>query len=538
MTQVAAPFQPAVKTAEKQSALAWIAANQAQLSKDHAHLWDLAEPSWREYRSAAWFVDRLRQAGFTVEEGSAGMPTAFCATWGTEGPVLGGYAEYDAVPGMCQAPIAKRQPRDGFSPHAAGHTDPHSALGLGALAGFLAAKAAFEKHGIKARLKFFGEPAEKMCGSKPVHAAHGYYDNLDVAISFHPSSLPALANTTVWDTHCGAYWSKVYTFECPSPETWMSAMAREGANNSHSSARAPGALDAVCLMYTTSKYTKENMLPHTGGWTMNEAILVAGQATADNIAPHVGQIQYSLRAATVVMQEKAFAVLDNNADAVAQITHCTVSKDWITKTRPGLPNHALAEITYRNLAMVGAPQFSEDAKEFARALQREVGIEPMAEPFLPALSELIDPREGEAALRASLPPWQKNFTSDDYVEYTWHCPTVRLYVGRAQLNPPQPGYFYPEWTRSAMGGVPACIDPLHDTAAKAIAATLVELATDPAAIPRCRKEFAERTGGGIGGTAWAPPLLPKDFRAPIDYRWPEYVTTPRGFEWTLPTPTR
>ena len=85
-----------------------------------------------------------------------------------------------------RCPIASRA--RGPASYAAGHTDPHSALGIGALAGFLAAKHAMEQHGITGTLRFLGEPAEKMCGSKPVHAAQGYYDGLDAAISFHPHS--------------------------------------------------------------------------------------------------------------------------------------------------------------------------------------------------------------------------------------------------------------------------------------------------------------------------------------------------------------
>ena len=52
---------------------------------------------------------------------------------------------------------------------------------------------------------------------------------------------------------------------------------------------------------------------------------------------------------------------------------------------------------------------------------------------------------------------------------------------------------------------------------------------------RCKKEFEERTGGGTGGSNWVAPLLPKDFKAPVDMRWPEYVTTERGEEWWIPT---
>jgi aminobenzoyl-glutamate utilization protein B len=522
-------------TPEKHTVFAWIDRHRAELSDHHLTIWNFAEPAWREYRSAAFYVELLRKEGFDVETGSATMPTAFCAKWGRGKPNLGAYAEYDAVPGMSQAPVPYRKPRDGFHKWAAGHTDPHSALGIGALAGVLAAKAAMERHGLNGTLTFFGEPAEKVCGSKPVHAAHGYYDDLDAAISFHPTSLPALANTTTWDTHCGAYWSKIYTFECESPETWGSAGAREGTNNTHTVARAPAALDAVCLMYTTTKYTKESMLPHRGTWTLNEFVLVAGQATSDNLAPTISQIQYSWRCPTLDMARQIEAVLDQNARHVAAITHCTVDIGWVAKTRVGLPNHAMAEITYRNLALAGPPALGEEAKRFAREIQRTLGLAPMDDPFMPEISELTPPQVGEARLRQSLPPWQMNYTSDDYVDYTWHTPTSRLYVGRAMLRPPTPEYRYPDWPRNALGGFPAAIDPLRYTAGRAIGATLVELATTPDELARARAEFVERTGGGIGGSRWVAPLLPKDFQAPVHYRWPEYVTTVRGEEWWIPT---
>ena len=88
-----------------------------------------------------------------------------------------------------------------------------------------------------------------------------------------------------------------------------------------------------------------------------------------------------MRAPTLAMCEAAFAVLDRNADHVAAMTHCAVTKAWITKTRAGLPNHAMAEVTFRNFARLGAPEWSEEAKEFARELQASLGLEPMAEPF-------------------------------------------------------------------------------------------------------------------------------------------------------------
>ncbi len=520
--------------APKKTALDWVAAHEKWLSATHTDIWNFHETAWREYQSAAYYVRLLRAHGFKVKEGTAGMPTAFMATFGSGKPVIATYAEYDAVPGQSQEPVPYRKPRAGLHPEAAGHTDPHSALGLGALGGVLAAKAAMEKHGLKGTLKFFGEPAEKVCGSKPIHAAHGYYDDLDAAVSFHPAYFRTLSNTTIWDTHCGSYWSKVYTFECDNPESWAAMGAAGDSGNPHTSARAPGAIDAVCLMYTMTKYTKEAMLPHTGTWTINEAILAAGQATADNLPPRFSQIQYASRAPTLDMQARVFAILDNNAEHAAAVTGCTLRKGWVTKTRPGLPNHAMARLTYDNLEIAGPPAWGADARRFAAAIQKNLGLKPMRDPMAPEMSRLTPPEEAEAAIRQELPAWQKNYTSDDYTDYTWHCPTVRLYIGRATLRPPAPNYRYPEWVWNALGGYPATIDPTIFSAARTIGLTIVDLLTRPALLAKAKAEFKARTGGGIGGKNWVGPLLPRKFPAPIHFRWPEYVTTARGEEWWIP----
>ena len=67
-------------SAPTQSAHRWVDAHGDELSAWTRAIWELAEPAWREYRSAAWFVERLRAEGFEVEAPSGGMPTAFSAT--------------------------------------------------------------------------------------------------------------------------------------------------------------------------------------------------------------------------------------------------------------------------------------------------------------------------------------------------------------------------------------------------------------------------------------------------------------------------
>jgi aminobenzoyl-glutamate utilization protein B len=516
------------KGTEKASALAWVERNRGPLSEFHQKVWGYAEPAWREYRSAGAYVERLREEGFTVEVGSGGMPTAFLATWGEGRPVLGSFAEYDAVPGNSQQAVPQPAPREGLSPWAPGHTDPHSSLGVGALAGILAAKHAMQMHNLRGTLRFFGEPAEKVCGSKPVHAAKGYYDGADAYVVYHPH----MTNTVLWDTHCGSYWSCVFTFEGTDPEPWVDPDLLAYPGHPHASPRSPGAIDALCLMYTMTKYTKENMYPHTGTWTMNEAILVGGQCTSDNLSPRVSQIQYAWRSPTLAIQKQLFRVLENNAKQAARAANCRAYVRWVTKTRVGLPNHVMAEAVYANLEQVGPPKLGEEARRFGRDIQASLGLPQTEDPFTEDCQVLRAPQDYEAERREGLPPWQRNFTSDDYVEYTWHAPTARLYTGRPVLRQ---GSEWSHWSFNALGGFAPAIDPSWQIAGKVIGATLIDLITQPEILSRAREEFAARTGGGMGGDAWVPPLLPADFSPPVDLRWPEYVRTARGEGWWIPT---
>ena len=507
-----------------------------ELSEFCQTIWEFGETAWREYRSADFYIDLLRREGFEVEAGSAGMPTAFVARWQHKpgGPVLGGYAEYDGIPGNCQAVSAKAEPRAGLSVYAGGHTDPHSALGIASLGGFLAAKAAMTRFDLPGCLKFFGEPAEKVRGSKPIHAAAGYYDELDAAFSFHPYYMDPLCNTVRLDTHCGAGYGVIYEFICDAPESWLAAPSASPIPQAHAAPRAPGATDALVQLYQSARLLRDNILGSNQVWSMNETILAHGQATADNIPAQMAQLMYFIRVSEVADAEHVVRGLDHCAEQAAKLCHCRWRRHWVAKSRPGLANHALAHAVYGNLAAVGAPQFGDEAKAFAREIQAGLGLTPMAEPFLPGISELMPPEEAERQLRAMLPSTQKNFTSDDYTEYSWHAPTARFYIGRPALAAPE-GYAYPAWVMNALGGHSACIDPMILVASQVIAHSLLDCLLSPALLDKAQAEFTQRTGGGIGGDRWLAPLC--DYPPPLDFRWPEYITTPRGFDWVIPAAT-
>lgn len=520
-----------ISSGQKASICRWVEDEQRRWSGWHSAIWHFAEPAWREYRSAEWYTTILKSEGFSVEVGSGGMPTAFCTSWSNgKGPTILTYAEYDAVVGNCQAASLQREPRDGLSPLAPGHTDPHSALGISTLVGLLAVKRAMEQAGIRGTLLYMGEPAEKMQGSKLVHGLKGYYDGVDSIISFHPFYMLPFCNTARWDTHCGAYYSCIYSFEVPMNDQFLTSV--EPIPQVHTAPRPAGANTAISLFHLQVKALQDSVLSHEGGWSLSEAFLTTGVSTADNLAAPLGQVQYSWRTPTLEMAEQILLAINRCAVAVSCATGTTMTQRWIARNRPGIANHALAEVAWRNIQYCGAPRFDEAATVVGRELQRAVGVDAMEDPFMHECRKLISPQDAETIVRRHLPSWQLNWTSDDYTEMTWYAPTVRFYIARPALRMPSTGGGYPAWVLNALGGIPATIDPMISSAAKVVGCTILDLMSDPSLVKRAELEFEERASSAGKIT----PLLPKSFEAPHGMNWPDYSYSENGRYWPVYPP--
>ena len=159
-----------------------------------------------------------------------------------------------------------------------------------------------------------------------------------------------------------------------------------------------------------------------------------------------------------------------------------------------------------------------------------LGLKKIKEPFLKEISEIINPKKADAIVRNNLPPSQLNFTSDDYTEMCWHTPTARLYIGRPMLTSGQ-DVKYPDWVMNALGGIPETINPMIFTASKTIALSFLKILKNPKILKDAKKEFKKRTGGGINGKHWLPPLC--DYKPPFEHRWPEYFYTKNKKKWNI-----
>ncbi|RGE23242.1 M20 family metallopeptidase [Leucobacter sp. wl10] len=122
------------------------------------------EVSWEEHEAAALVAKTLGEAGFDVEIGAYGVPTAVEAVYGDGDLTVAICAEYDALPGIG---------------HGCGHNVIASA-GVGAALG-LAPVA--EEAGL--RIKLLGTPAEEHGGGKVSMLEAGAWEDVDISLMVH-----------------------------------------------------------------------------------------------------------------------------------------------------------------------------------------------------------------------------------------------------------------------------------------------------------------------------------------------------------------
>ncbi|MEO1307458.1 MAG: amidohydrolase, partial [Pseudomonadota bacterium] len=164
-------------------------------------VFDVPETLYSEYKSVAEHRAMLETQGFRITENAAGIPTAVLGEAGEDGPVIAILGEFDALPYLSQEPgVAEPKPlEEGGNGHGCGH----NLLGSAALLAATAVKDWLAETGIKARVRYYGCPAEEGGAAKTFMVREGLFDDVDLAISWHPATFTAvnkansLANTRI-----------------------------------------------------------------------------------------------------------------------------------------------------------------------------------------------------------------------------------------------------------------------------------------------------------------------------------------------------
>ena len=129
-------------------------------------IWNYAELSYEEVRSAAALMEALKKEGFAIEEGIAGIPSAFTAFFqcGCFFFLVGFLAEDDALAGLSQKAGCPVQ--EAIEPGGAGHGCGHNLLGAGCYAAAVALKDYLVKASKDGTVIFFGCLAEEVLFAK------------------------------------------------------------------------------------------------------------------------------------------------------------------------------------------------------------------------------------------------------------------------------------------------------------------------------------------------------------------------------------
>ena len=168
---------------EKELVSAYLDKQQEKHATLAMQLWDLAELGYLETRSSALLQTSLQRAGFKVQTGIAGIPTAFVASYGEGKPVIGILAEFDALPGISQSasPV-----REALADKPNGHACGHHLFGVGSLAAAKAVKHWMERREVKGTVRLYGTPAEEGGSGKVYMVREGLFSDVDAVLHWHP----------------------------------------------------------------------------------------------------------------------------------------------------------------------------------------------------------------------------------------------------------------------------------------------------------------------------------------------------------------
>ena len=330
----------------KKKAHRWISENESEIIDVSDKIWNLAELGLQEFKSSALLAEQLRKAGFNIEMGVAGMPTAFVATWGSGSPAVGIMGEFDALAGLSQKAIPRKEP---IQEGAAGHGCGHNIHGTSGMAGAVAAKVAMEGTGLKGTIKFFGTPAEETAGGKVYMVRDGVFNGMDTVLSHHAGSM----NT-------GGY---SYTNAENDAKFHFYGVASHAAGAPE---QGRSAVDAVELMNVGVNYLREHVIQEA---RIHYVITSGGEQP--NVVPAYASSWYFIRAPERNQVEQIYNRVLQVANGAAMMTETTLNVEFVGGLYNMLLNRTLNDLIVSNMREIGAPEYTEEEKKFAKEISRQ-----------------------------------------------------------------------------------------------------------------------------------------------------------------------
>jgi aminobenzoyl-glutamate utilization protein B len=437
---------------KKEAAVASIEKHQDEIISLSDQVWSFAETALLETRSSKLLADYLEKQGFTVERGVADMPTAFVASYGQGRPIIGVLGEYDALPGLSQ----KAQPeKEALEPGAPGHGCGHNLLGTASLSAALAIKDLMAAGKLQGTIRFYGTPAEEAVGGKVYMIRAGLFKDLDVCLTWHPDDKTQVA--------------------IDGSQAIVDFIVEFKGRTAHAAADPWNGRSAVAAMELFAEglnRMREFVKPTV---RMHYSILNGGDVP--NVVPAYARLWCWLRDSKGTgvkdLLERARRIAEGAAMMAEVESELTINAgDWET-----LVNLTGEKLMFDNLAWLGPITFTPEEQEFAKKIQRATGVVPKG----------VD----GSVQRWRAPKPDPEGGSTDVGDVSWIVPTLSMNATTAPLDAP-----WHAWPVVACGGMSIGHKGLL-YAAKALAATMVDLYESPKAVAAIQAEFREKTKGVV-----------------------------------------
>ena len=456
--------------ADAQARLDWIARTTDAKAQTYVALsddiWEYAELRFKEHKAVAAQSALLEVEGFTVTAGLAGMPTAFVAEAGSGAPIIGFLGEYDALAGLSQ--VAGSAEQQAVQAGGAGQGCGHNMLGAGSMLAAVLVKEYLAANGLPGTVRYYGCPGEEGGSGKTFMARDGVFDDLDLAFCWHAATfngvmaIRSLANIQVYFRFKG--------------------QAAHAAGAPH---LGRSALDAVELTNVGVNYLREHM---PSDCRVHYAVTNTG-GISPNVVQANAEVLYLVRAPNVVQARALYERVCKVAQGAAMMTETVLQIEVDKACSDTLPNAALEMSLYENLKRLGPVPFDADDMAYAAEVQKSLSEEHIRSnmaaydvierPTLPLHDGLL-PFDGNAASRMG---------STDVGDVSWVTPTAQVFGACWAIG--TPGH---SWQVVAQGKSGAAHKGmLH--AAKALAASALDVVYDPDLLARAKAEFHVKTEG-------------------------------------------
>ncbi|HEX7819758.1 MAG TPA: amidohydrolase [Sphingobium sp.] len=450
---------------DRSALTASIDGRKGQLAANARQIWEWAEVGFHEERSAALLQDQLRAAGFRIDKGVAGIPTAFVANFGNGGPVIAYLAEYDALPGLSQTDTPVVGSRGGVAGHACGH----NLLGTASVEAAIALSRWLKQTGTPGTVRLYGSPAEEGGFAKVYFVRDGLFHDVDAVLSWHPGG------------QNGASQGQLLSM--------LTVKFRFDGIASHAAVapeRGRSALDGVEIQNVAVNYLREHVPQDV---RIHYTITDGGDQP--NIVPAHAESFYYIRHYDPAVVRDVFERVKKAGEGAALATGTRFSFEVIGGSFGTLPNDVLGKVVDANLRRVGGYRYTPAETRYAEAIAKT----------LPEGSG-----KGDPSTIGAYDFGRKSPASSDVGDISWVVPTSSL--GTATWVP---GTAPHSWQAASASGTSIGVSGAL-VAAKTLALSGAELLLDPDSLRAAKAELDKSRGAGFR----YEPLL-GDRKPPLDY---------------------